>query len=238
MNRIAKFLPAVVATTGPIPITPPIFSIEYNNKGIARMQSDGLVEITLEGWRTPEVKHRLNAFIKHTGWIICQSKGLWYICNKDRRYAFSDNLQLFPNGDIAGCVCASADQAVVTITAAEIHKYVTEYLRRWAEGVISPPGTGDPWNLYRRVYDKIPPDEDLRLYLQLYIQQGYYFGSLLMAVLVDAGGDNTKHLGFISKRHIKEWLARGKPCKCKLLTSCLPALDELMCRYLFKVFKE
>jgi hypothetical protein len=77
-------------------------AVKYHGTNIIKIDKENVVTLDNGGWDTPTTKDRLNQFLRCRGGYIFQEKGKWYYKNEYGKYPFARNMQILPNGTVAG----------------------------------------------------------------------------------------------------------------------------------------
>lgn len=213
-------------------------AIEFNRRKIIELHPDGTHVINTGGWRTPSVRAKIESAIEKLGFTIVQQKGHWYLesINADsvtERYVFEDGITLHPNGKVTGAKLALAS---TDVDSDLIDAYVDAWFTEWQTGQVCPPSPSDPHTFYAVVADgKRANKAEMRQQMVFYYGTEYYFGSLLMVALKDAGGSKTDKLDVIGKVHVEDWLKGGDLLPCKLIEGTSLALKNVLKEFLYRL---
>lgn len=224
MNRIAHHTPDSA------------IAVEFNKRKLITLKPDGTHIIDTGGWRSPDVRSKIELAIRKFGLTITQQNGIWYIAHVDLtnrdRYIFADGMSI-KDGEVKG---ADLDTDYTRVSRKLIDKYVSNWAKTWIKGDLPPPNPSDPYTFYGVVADKKEPNlAEMRQQTFEYLDSEYYFGSMIMVAIKDVGGHETTKIDLIGKFHIQDWLRNGTMPPSKLLNGSSVALQSLLKKFLYKL---
>jgi hypothetical protein len=212
--------------------------VQFHKTFVVRIKPDGTHVLDTGGWRTPSVKTRINMILRPLGWTIVQEDHVWFLQKDQLRYLFVDGCMILPDGKVKG---ASGKQCLFRNVNSLIDKYVSGFMREWKRGDVPPPCAGDPFNVYmicssplekKSIAEADKPE--LQHFVLQYMRGQYYFGSLLMVAIEDAGGAGKAPLHILDKTHVEQWLKDGAPAQSRLLET--KNLGKILRGFLKKLF--